>query len=413
MSLVHRGTKKFLQINLALFAAGFVTFVTLYDVQPLLPVFAAEFGVSAALSSLPLSLATCTMAVSMLVAGTLSETWGRKRIMTGAMLITSAIAILTAFSNSLPTLATLRFLQGMALAGLPAVAMAYLSEEMDPSALSSAMGLYIAGNAAGGMTGRIVTAAVTDYSSWRVALGAVGILCLITSMYFAKALPPSANFQQRPFQPRYLYTSLLQNLHNRALLYLYAVVFMLMGSFVTLYNYITFRLLAPPYNLSQTMVSWIFLAYILGSFSSAMVGKQAQRFGRSTTLLASLLVMLCGALITLLGNLVAIIIGIGIFTIGFFGSHTTASSWVGARVQTARAQASSLYLFFYYLGGSITGTTGGIFWSESGWGGVIALISVNLVIAVALTVRLAVFLKNRQAAENEAGHNQELKAGTI
>ncbi len=402
MSAVYRGTKKFMQINLAFFAAGFVTFVTLYDVQPLLPVFSREFGVSAALGSLPLSMATCTMAASMLLAGTLSETWGRKRIMTAAMFMTSAIAILTALSESYLSLIILRLLQGVALAGLPAVVMAYLSEEMDASALGSAMGLYIAGNAVGGMTGRIFTAVVTDYFSWRTALGAVGVICLLTSIYFAKTLPPSSNFQTRPFQADYLYTSLIQNLKNRGLLYLYAIVFLLMGGFVTLFNYITFRLLAHPYDLSQTLISWIFLAYLLGSFSSAIAGRLAQKYERGLILLYSLLIMAMGAIITLFSNLTVMILGIAVFTIGFFASHTTASSWVGVRVKTARAQASSLYLFFYYLGGSITGTVGGIFWSTFGWTGVIGIITVLLFFAIALTVGLTRF--SRKEGLDQGSH---------
>lgn len=394
MSAVYRGTKKFMQINLAFFAAGFVTFVTLYDVQPLLPVFSNEYGVSAALGSLPLSVATGAMAVSMLLAGTLSETWGRKQIMTAAMFITSCIAILTAFSESFSSLVLLRLFQGIALAGLPAVAMAYLSEEMAPSALGSAMGLYIAGNAVGGMSGRILTAAVTDYFSWRTALGSVGFICLLTSIYFAKALPQSSNFNTRPFQAGYLYTSLLQNLKNKALLHLYAIVFMLMGSFVALFNYITFRLLAAPYSLSQTMVSWIFLAYILGSFSSTTAGQLANRYKRGYILLSTLLIMIIGALLTLFDSLFLIVTGVAIFTIGFFGSHTTASSWVGVQVKSARAQASSLYLFFYYLGGSIAGTVGGIFWASYGWKGVIGIITVLLILAIAITIHLTTCSKN-------------------
>lgn len=400
MSAVQRGTKKFMQINLAFFAAGFVTFVTLYDVQPLLPVFSHEFGVSAALGSLPLSMATCTMAVSMLLAGTLSETWGRKRIMTAAMFMTSVIAILTALSDSYITLVMLRLLQGVALAGLPAVVMAYLSEEMDVSALGSAMGLYIAGNAVGGMTGRILTAVITDYYSWRTALGAVGVICLLTSIYFARTLPPSSNFQTRPFQTHYLYTSLVQNLKNKGLLYLYVIVFLLMGGFVTLFNYITFRLLASPYELSQTLVSWIFLVYVLGSFSSAFAGRLAQKYERGLILLFSLLIMIVGAIVTLFNNLIIIILGIAVFTIGFFASHTTASSWVGVRVKTARAQASSLYLFFYYLGGSITGTVGGIFWSTSGWTGVIGIITLLLALAIVLTVCLTRFSRREGLDQN-------------
>jgi YNFM family putative membrane transporter len=374
MSSIKSGTKRYRQINLAFFAAGFVTFITLYDVQPLLPVFSKEFGVPAALGSLPLSVATCTLAIAMLFAGTLSETVGRKRIMVASLISTSLLALLTSMSHTFPALIALRLLQGVALAGLPAVAMAYLSEEIAPASLSSAIGLYISGNAIGGMTGRIFTGTMTQFVSWRAALGVIGVCCLMLSLYFAKALPPSSNFSRRPFAARYLFSSLLKQLQDPGLLCLYGISFLVMGSFVTLYNYITFRLLASPYYLSHAVVSWIFLVYLLGSFSSSMVGRQVERFGRNRMLFLTLCTMGAGAVVTLAQDVSVIVTGVAIFTGGFFGAHTIASSWVGSRAHTARAQAASLYLFCYYLGSSVSGTVGGLFWSWYGWQGVVLLI---------------------------------------
>ena len=374
MGSIKSGTKRYRQINLAFFAAGFVTFITLYDVQPLLPVFSREFGVAAALGSLPLSVATCALAISMLFAGTISENLGRKRIMVASLVATSLLALLTSLSHTLPALLGLRLLQGIALAGLPAVAMAYLSEEIAPASLTSAIGLYISGNAIGGMTGRIFTATVTEYVSWRAALGAIGIFCLVLSLYFARSLPSSTNFTRRPFAVRYLFSSLFKQLQDPGLLCLYGISFLVMGSFVTLYNYITFRLLAAPYFLSQTLVSLIFLVYLLGSFSSSMVGRQVELFGRSRMLFVTMGTMVLGALVTLSQSVSVIVLGVALFTAGFFGAHTIASSWVGNRARTARAQAASIYLFSYYLGSSVSGTIGGLFWSSYGWKGVVLLI---------------------------------------
>jgi YNFM family putative membrane transporter len=406
MGTVKKDDRDFRRIAFALFAAGFVTFITLYDVQPLLPIFSREFDISAAAGSLPLSAATITMGVMMLLAGTLSETWGRKRIMTWAMALTSICALLTAFTGNFLSLVVLRLIQGMALAGVPAVAMAYLSEEMDAESLSAAMGLYIAGNAAGGMTGRIATAIIADNLSWRLALGIMGILCIAATIYFARELPASKNFTRRPFQARYLYTSLMQNLRMPSLRYLYAIVFMLMGSFVTLYNYITFHLLGAPYNLNHTLVSWIFLSYIFGSISSTLSGNMVKRFGRQKLLRITLSLALCGALLTLLSHMIFVVTGIVMVTIGFFGAHTIASSWVGAIVKTARAQASSLYLFFYYLGGSIMGTLGGLFWSAHQWPGVVALISALLSCAIVLT-----FFLGRCLSRGDSCHGIEVSGG--
>lgn len=400
MGAIRKGTKTFRQINLAFFAAGFVTFITLYDVQPLLPLFSREYGVPAALGSLPLSVATCALAVAMLFAGSLSETVGRKPVMTVSLFLTSILAILTAFSHAFPALVGLRLVQGAVLGGVPAVAMAYLGEEIDPASLATAMGLYIAGNAVGGMTGRIYTAAVTDVFSWRIAVGTVGLLCLLLSLYFARSLPPSAHFERRPFAVRSLAASFFLHLREPGLLCLYGLIFMVMGAFVTLYNYITFRLLAPPYSLSQTRVSWIFLVYLVGSCSSALVGRLIHRFGRSTMLRLSLATMIVGASVTITASIAGIIAGTALFTCGFFGAHSVASSWVGSRARTAKAQASSLYLFSYYLGSSVSGTVGGLFWSAWGWDGVAGLICLLLLFGLLFTIPLVPLANAEQPPHN-------------
>jgi MFS transporter, YNFM family, putative membrane transport protein len=398
MGSVSSGTKRYRQINLAFFAAGFVTFITLYDVQPLLPVFSKEFGLPAALGSLPLSLTTCALAVTMLFAGTVSETFGRKQVMVTSLVLTSALALGTSLTSSFPALLTLRLLQGIALAGLPAIAMAYLSEEIAPASLGSAIGLYISGNAIGGMTGRIFTAAMTEWVSWRAALGCIGVFCLLLSLFFARSLPPSSNFTRRPFAVRYLFSSLFKQLQDPALLYLYGISFLVMGAFVTLYNYITFRLLAPPYSLSHTSVSWIFLVYLLGSFSSSMVGRQVEIFGRKRMLYLTVSTMILGVLVTLSRDIATIVVGIALLTCGFFGSHTIASSWVGSRARSARAQAASLYLFSYYLGSSVSGTAGGLFWASYGWEGVVCLILVLLAAGICCVKRLSRISENERAA---------------
>jgi len=382
------GTTAYRRVNLALFCAGFITFITLYDVQPLLPLFAREFGVTPAAASLPLSFSTISLALGMLLAGTLSETLGRKPVMTVALFLTSLMALLTWFSSSFASLLLLRLLQGIALAGVPSVAMAYLGEEMDGNAIGHAMGLYISGNAMGGMSGRIGSALLCDYMPWHSAIAVIGGVSLLLSLIFVKCLPPSGNFHRRPFQAGYLLTSLAQHLKEPGLLCLYALAFLCMGGFVSLYNYIGFRLLATPYNLTQFQVSLIFLVYLLGSFSSGIVGSLIHRFGRPFMIRLTLTVMLAGTLVTLSGSLPVIVAGVGLFTCGFFSAHAIASSWVGRRAQTAKAQASSLYLFSYYLGSSISGTLGGIFWVWGGWNGVAAMIAALILTAFGVAALL-------------------------
>jgi YNFM family putative membrane transporter len=268
------------------------------------------------------------------------------------------------------------------------VAMAYVSEEVDPKSIGLAMGLFIGGNAIGGMAGRLVSGALTDLGSWRLAIGTIGALGLIAALLAWSSLPKSAHFLPRRADPTELLRSFAGHLRDKGLRALYAEAFLLMGAFVSLYNYLGYRLLAPPYALSQTAIGAVFVIYLVGTASSAWIGDLAGRLGRRRVFWVMIAVTLTGALLTLFDPLIMILVGMVTVTFGFFAAHSIASSWVGRRALTAKAQASALYLFCYYLGSSAIGTLGGVFWTKAGWWGVVGLVTGLLILALGLAFRL-------------------------
>jgi len=392
MDYIQKGTRAFHKANWALFLAGFITFANLYVTQPLLPTFSEAFHVSPAVASLSLSVTTFALAVSLIIVSSLSEAWGRKSLMTISIFAASVLTLALAFSPNFETILVLRVVQGIVFAGLPAIAMAYLGEEMEPASLGVAMGLYISGNSVGGLSGRVIIGTLTDHYNWHTGMIVLGGISLLVSLLFVWMLPSSKHFSARPLQLKALTKTLLQHLRDPSMLCLYGMGFLLMGSFVTLYNYIGFKLMAPPYNLSATIVGWIFVIYLVGTFSSAWFGSLADRFGRQRMLLLAIAIMLAGAIVTLNGLLSLKIIGITVFTFGFFAAHSIASGWVSKRASHDKAQASSLYLFFYYFGSSVGGTVGGLFWMKYGWMGVIAMIALFLFIACVLSFLLKRFI---------------------
>ncbi|MBL4934842.1 MFS transporter [Clostridium sp. YIM B02515] len=389
MGYIEKGSKEFKKANIALFAGGFSTFAVLYSTQPLLPYLSRDFHISPASASLSLSTTTISLAVSLLIVGSLSEAWGRKVIMTFSMFSASILAILTGFAPSFHILLALRILQGFVLSGLSAIAMAYLGEEIEEKSLGMAMGMFISGNSLGGMFGRITIGIITDLFNWRAALCGVGVLSLIASILFVVELPKSKHFNPRVLDTRKLLKSMLNHLKNPSLLCLYGIGFLLLGSLVSLYNYIGFQLIAPPYSLSPSIVGFIFILYLMGTFSSTWMGQMADKHSKHKLLLSALIVMFAGAAVTLSTSLVIKIVGIALLTFGFFGGHSIASSWVGHLASHDKAQASSLYLFFYYVGSSIGGTAGGTFWSSFGWSGVVTMIMCFIILALLLTTKLS------------------------
>lgn len=389
VGFIEKGTPVFRRIMLAMFSAGFATFALLYCVQPLLPVLSREFGMDAARASLVLSVATALLAAGLVATGPLSDAMGRKPVMLvgmfGAALCTLGVAVMPNWHAML----VLRALVGLCLSGVVAVAMTYLSEEIDPKVLGFAMGLYIAGNAIGGMLGRLVVGVIVDFVSWRWALGVLGGLALLAALIFWRNVPPSRHFRPTPLRPATLLDGFRLHLRDAALPWLFLEGFLLLGGFVTLFNYISYRLLAEPYRLSQAIVGSVSAVYLAGIYSSTSVGALADRLGRRRVLWAAIAAMLAGVLITLAEPLWLVLVGMLVFTAGFFGAHSVASSWIGRRARRARGQASSLYLLCYYLGSSVAGTAGGVFWHRWGWGGVALFIAGLLGAALLVAVRLA------------------------
>ncbi|KRP64628.1 MFS transporter, YNFM family, putative membrane transport protein [Pseudomonas orientalis] len=386
---IEKGTPMFMRTVLALFSGGFATFALLYCVQPMMPALSHEFSINAAQSSLILSVATAMLAFGLLITGPISDRLGRKPVMVAALFCAALATIASGLMPSWEGILLMRALVGLSLSGLAAVAMTYLSEEIHPQHIGLAMGLYIGGNAIGGMSGRLIIGVLIDFVSWHTAMLIIGALALIAATVFWKILPESRNFRASSLKPRNLLDGFVMHFKDAGLPWLFLEAFLLMGAFVTLFNYIGYRLLADPYDLSQAVVGLLSLVYLSGIYSSAKIGSLADRLGRRRVLWGTIVLMLAGMSLTLFTPLWLVVPGMLIFTFGFFGAHSVASSWIGRRAVRAKGQASSLYLFCYYAGSSIAGTAGGFFWHFGGWSGIGGFIVALLIGALLVALKLA------------------------
>lgn len=386
--VIRRGTPAFVRANLAFFLSAFAIFASLYSVQPLLPIFAAEFGLDAGAASLALSVTTATLALALLLASWVADRLGRKALMVWAILLTALLGVILPLAPNWWALLAIRTAMGLTLAGLPAVAMVYLAEEMDPEALGFSMGLYIGGTAIGGMAGRLVSGVLADWIGWRPALLVLGVAIAAAALAVVLLLPTPRNSARTRLGLRDLTRLVRLQFNDAGLPWLFASAFLLMGSFVTLYNYAGFRLALPPFGLSHAAISTIFVVYLLGSVSSAWAGGLAQRLGRRRVYWTLVLTMGVGVFLTLIPSTPVIIVGLAVATIGYFAAHGIASAWVARRASIGRAQASAIYLFAYYLGSSVLGTLGGYAWVAWGWNGVMLVSGGAALAALLVAIRL-------------------------
>lgn len=383
---VRRGTPEYRRIGAALFLTGFSAFSLIYCAQPLLTAFTREFHVTPAQSALSLSLTTGCLAVSILIMSAVADSFSRRRVMLTSLLAAALLNGLAALAPTWNLLLLCRALEGLALGGVPAVAMAYLAEEIHPRDLGAAMGQYVGGTAFGGMMGRVCIGLLAGVTSWHAALLVMAGAGLLSAAGFALLLPPSRGFQPRPAAPaREHLRRWAAHLRTPGLGALFTLGFLNLGVMVAAFNYLGFRLHAPPYALSAAAISLIFLTYLLGSAASGWGGRTADRRGRRPLLTTGLTVSSAGLALTLLRPLPVIILGVTLITVGFFVTHSVASSSVGQLARRDKGHASALYLLAYYAGSSVVGVLGGAAWAAGGWLLLVALCAALLGLGLTIT----------------------------
>ena len=386
---IARGTDAYRNMNVAFFFAGYAIFSLLYCVQPLLPIFAEDFHISPAESSLSLSLSTALLALAILAAAALSEGLGRRGLMFVSIAVASVLNIAAAAAPNWPLMIAIRAFEGIALGGAPAIAMTYLAEEIHPRGLGFAMGLYVGGTAFGGMCGRMVTGILAELTSWRGAMVGIGAAGLVSAIVFIVLLPPSRNFKRRHgFDIGYHLQAWARHLGNPCLQLLFAIGFLEMGAFVCLYNYAGFRLTAPPLLADSDGIGPDLHRLSLRC-RRILESRRARRPDRTPRRAAD--------------------------RRRRDGGRRRHHHAAGARRHDPRHQPADDRLFrhpcsgerlgrtprrrsqgpcllalslFYYIGSSVIGSAGGWFWAETGWTGVAGFTLAALALALIAALRL-------------------------
>ncbi|MDG5803309.1 MFS transporter [Streptomyces ossamyceticus] len=385
-SRVAPGGPGYRRMSLALFLAGVATFALLYSTQALLPLISTDFGGTASAASWTVSAATGALALFVLPMSALSERFGRRAVMTASLVVAVTVGLLIPFAPSLGALVVLRAVQGAALAGVPASATAYLAEEVRPKALVTAIGLFVAGNSVGGMSGRIVTGWIAQEWGWRVALGVLGLIAVGCAVAFRLLLPAPRHFVAGSLRPAVLARTVRSHLRDPLLRRLYAIGALFMTVFGAVYTVIGYRLTDAPFSLPQGVIGSIFLVYLVGTVSASTAGKLVARLGRRGALYLAGGTTTTGLLVSLSDALPLVLIGLVLITAGFFAGHAVASSAVSHTAKEGRAQASALYQSAYYVGSSAGSTLGATAFHAGGWLGTVSMGLLAVLGVVAITV---------------------------
>ncbi|QUL79151.1 MFS transporter [Brevibacterium sp. SMBL_HHYL_HB1] len=389
----------------AVFLAGVAVFLVLYETQGLLPAIREAYGIDGPTASLTVSATNVAMAVFLIPFSMLAGRIGHARQIGAGVIVAAILALILPFTPTPELLIAVRFLQGVAIASVPATAMAYLSLRLPSQALPGAIGVYIAGNTIGGLCSRLLTGLAAELLGWHGGLAFTATVSLVFGLIVvwllrhdlfstsrsrsarevvptgAEAADPVGQEPAEARPPRRMIPL------RGGLWRIYLTGFLCMIVFGGSFTMLGTRLQHDPWRLSEGAVALFFLIYLVGTVVTTYYGRLATKFPRTRITLVGMVVALAGAGLTLINSLPAIIGGMSLLTAGFFLGHTGASAAASAsRPGVDSTRAAAIYLTVYYLGTSLGAWLSAVLFVDFAWPGVVGMCAVSLIAVLVLTL---------------------------
>ena len=345
------------------------TFANVYITQPVLPILQAEFGVSESIASLSVSAVVLGIALANLPFGVLADRYPIRPIILAGTALVCVASLICAVTHQIGLLIAARFVQGLFIPSMSTCLAAYLARSLPPERLNVVMGSYVSATVAGGLGGRLLGGFIHPPLHWRYAFVSAAALLLAASAAAVRWLPREEAKRESGSGG----ASFLELLARPELLRLLLVAFSAFFVFSAMFNYMPFYLSRPPLNAPVRVITLLYLAYVVGIAIGPLAGNLSNRIGAGRTMVAGSVLLAAAIASTLIPSLAVIVVSLAAICGGFFGIHAAAVGTLNRRLSGSRGRANSLYVLFYYLGGSAGISAAGWAYTRWGWRGCTAL----------------------------------------
>ncbi len=355
-----------------------LAYSTFYMPQPMLPLIADEFGVTATDAALLIAITMVPLGFAPIFYGYLTEYVSTKRllIVTVGLLTISQFALGTA--SAYWNLLALRLAQGLLLPAIFTSLMTYSAQSAKASKVRNAINVYVSATIFGGFSGRLLGGVLSDISSWRTPFLLTSGLLLVSCVLLA-TLPSENKSGASKIDLGAARRILKQPIYRDAYLCIFLVFFV----FASMLNYLPFRLKSINPEISESMLSLLYLGYLSGSLIAFNGTRIAGWFdGELRGVFAGLLLLGGGIAGTLIPDLMSTyLIAFGMCA-AFFLAHSLLAAYINHHTQSSRGVVNGLYLSFYYSGGALGGWLPGFVYRAGGWSVYVAVLLVALSLAI-------------------------------
>ena len=384
----HRPSTGVVLRTVVIGVTAFLTLVDLFATQAILPSLTQSYGVTPAAMGLAVNASTLGMAVAGLVVALFSRRIDRRMGILVSLAVLSIPTALLASAPNLATFAALRIVQGLCMASAFTLTLAYLGEQCSMEDAGSAFAAYITGNVASNLVGRMMSAAVADHlglASNFYFFAALNLAGAVLVYFTIAETKPMTRMMVAPSSPLAAWAEHLRNARVRAA---FGIGFCILFAFIGTFTYVNFVLVKEPLSLGAMSLGFVYFVFLPSIVTTPLAGRAVLAFGTRPTVWSALALAALGLPLMLVGNLMAVLIGMVLVGVGTFFAQAATTGFVGQAATADRGSASGLYLACYFLGGMAGTLVLGQIFDRSGWAACIAGIALSLLAAAALTYRL-------------------------
>ena len=357
--------------------ATVIAFSTLYIPQPMLPLLAQEFGVSAGEAGLLMTLAMLPLAVAPVLYGYFLQAIPARLMLQVALSLLALNQVCFMFATEFWHLLGLRLLQGLLLPAIFTALMTYCASTAAPGRVRRAMGLYIGATIIGGFSGRLVGGLFASSFDWHSAFLVMGLLQLLPLLLLTR-VDADADINFARLDPRSISRVLSDSNYRYMFLSLAAVFFVFSG----ILNIVPFHLRDIEPGSTPLLISMLYLGYLVGAPISMFSDSISHALGNERRgLLLGLLIHGLGLVMLLFVAVQGLIVTMFFLAAGFFLIHALLSGLSNHLAREHKGVVNGLYVSVYYFSGALGSWLPGYLYEATGWRGMVLVFVVILALA--------------------------------
>ena len=346
------------KIIMLLGLAGFIVMADNWVVSPILPAISQNLDIDISTAGLLITAYMLPFGIFQIIFGPLADRYGKKQVITFAMIMFTVATGLCALGSSLTSLSIYRALTGVFAASVMPISLALIGDMFPVQERQGAIGTFMGISFLGQGLSMAIGGTIAYFFNWRGVFGVYAILAIIPTLLLMKNykwLPSEKHPDSKLFGP---YAKLLGTSRS---LFTYTIVLLegifIIGSFSYAGAYI-----AKTYGFNYLYIGLIMTAFgIMSVIGGRMSGKLAAKMGARKVLSLGLVsAAVADMIIYRYGDVLGmLILGIALLGLGFIFTHSTLLTRATEFAQKARGAAMSLVAFFFMGGGGIGTAIGG------------------------------------------------------